>query len=43
VLEHKVQRWKEEVRIEQEAEEKHKRGRRRADDAMEVDKDISGV
>jgi protein SMG6 len=36
VLEQKVQRWKEEDRIEQEAEEK-RRGTRWADDAMEVD------
>jgi hypothetical protein len=37
VLEHKVQRWKEEARIEQEADEKHRRGTRWADDAMDVD------
>jgi hypothetical protein len=37
VLEQKVQRWKKEDRIEQEAEEKRRRGTRWADDAMEVD------
>lgn len=36
-LERKVQRWKEEDRIEQEAEEKRRRGRRWTEDAMEVD------
>jgi protein SMG6 len=39
-LEHKVQRWKEEATIEQEAEEKRRRGRRWADDAMEVDEEV---
>jgi protein SMG6 len=39
-LEHKVQRWKEAVRIEQEAEAKRRRGRRWADDAMEVDEEV---
>ena len=40
VLERKVQKWKEEARIEQEAEEKRRRGTRRADNAMEVDEEI---
>ena len=35
-----VRRWKEEDRIEREAAEKHRRGTRWADDAMEVDEDI---
>jgi len=33
----KVRQWKEEGRVEREAEEKRGRGTRRADDAMEVD------
>jgi hypothetical protein len=36
-LERKVHRWKEEARIEQEVEEKRRRGTRWADDAMEID------
>jgi len=37
VLEHRVQRWKEDARIKQEADEKHRKGTRWADDAMDVD------
>ena len=36
-LERKVQMWKEEARTEQEAEERHRRGTRWANDAMEID------
>jgi protein SMG6 len=39
-LERKVQQWKEEDRIDREAEEKRRRGTRWADDAMEVDGDV---
>lgn len=38
-LERKVLRWKEEARLEQEAEEKRRRGHRWADDAMNIDED----
>jgi hypothetical protein len=38
-LERKVHRWKEEARIEQEVEEKCRRGTGWADDAMEVDEE----
>ena len=38
-LERKVLRWKEEARLEQEADEKRRRGHRWADDAMNIDEE----